>query len=60
MYKQCDDCNGIFKIPSKLENYFEKHPNKVIYCPYCSGVWSHIYTKQYSKEIVMSKRGTII
>jgi hypothetical protein len=60
MYKKCDSCEGIFKIPKTLVLYLTKHPNKKIYCPYCSSDWSHIYTKQKSLETINSKRGLII
>jgi predicted nucleic acid-binding Zn-ribbon protein len=59
MYRECDDCKGIFKIPSKLESYLIKHPKKIIYCPYCNCVYSHVYLRQYEHEIVNSKRGKI-
>lgn len=59
MFKQCDDCKGIFKIPRVLEKYLETHPEKNIHCPYCDGVWSHIHSP-YRTEKVMSKRGTLI
>lgn len=59
MYKQCDDCKGVFKIPRQLEKYLEKNPKKVVYCPYCNGVWSHVYSREYDHEIVTSRRGKI-
>lgn len=59
MLRQCDDCKGRFKIPVKLEKYFEKNPSKTIYCPYCNGVYSHIYIREYEHEKLASKRGKI-
>jgi hypothetical protein len=64
MHRQCDDCKGIFKIPSKLEKYFLKKWDTGIrfniFCPYCNNVSSHEYTRQYPREIIESKRGIII
>lgn len=59
MYRQCDDCKGIFKIPSGLEKKFEKVPPKNIYCPFCNCVYSHAYSREYKHEILQSKRGKI-
>jgi Zn finger protein HypA/HybF involved in hydrogenase expression len=55
MYRQCDDCEGIFKVPTKLETYFEKNPHKHIFCPYCSSIWNHITTSRF----IEAKRGKI-
>jgi hypothetical protein len=59
LYRECDDCKGVFKIPSKLNAYFEKNTSKNIFCPYCNGVYSHVKYKKYEKEILESKRGKI-
>lgn len=59
MYKQCDDCKGIFKIPNTLLKYFEKHPLKHVYCPYCSSIWHHVYYKTHESQILNSVRGDI-
>jgi hypothetical protein len=59
MYRQCDDCKGIFFLTRTIEKYSEKHPKKVIYCPFCNGVYSHIHNKQFKTDILMSKRGKI-
>lgn len=60
MYRECDDCKGIFKIPNALEKYFVKHPFKHIYCPYCKSIWHHIVYKTHPSQIVNSKRGKIL
>ncbi|GAH02957.1 unnamed protein product [marine sediment metagenome] len=58
MYRKCDSCGGIFKLPSKICRILIEGNNN-IYCPYCESISSHVYFKQYDTEIVSSKRGVI-
>lgn len=56
MYRKCDRCQGIFKIPSKISVYITNNNNK-IYCPYCSSPYSHVHI---TKEKIQSQRGDIL
>jgi hypothetical protein len=58
MYRQCDRCRGIFKIPSSISTYISNNNNK-IYCPYCESPYSHLHFFKVG-EMRSSKRGDII
>jgi|GEM_PF-7043163 len=59
MYRQCDRCKGIFKIPSAIGNYIINNNNK-IYCTYCNSPHSHIYIKRFNDGKLESKRGDLL
>jgi DNA-directed RNA polymerase subunit RPC12/RpoP len=56
MYRKCDRCQGIFKIPFKISVYIINNNNK-IYCPYCDSPYSHVHI---TKEKIQSQRGDIL
>ena len=54
MYRKCDNCIGVFKIPKIMLKRFNENENIIIYCPYCNSTLHHQTT-----EYIQSERGYI-
>lgn len=58
MYRKCDRCKGIFKIPSAIADYVINN-NNMIYCPFCSSPYSHTHIFKIGEKRE-SRRGDIL
>lgn len=59
MYRKCDNCYGIFKLPKLHVKRIKENKFIQIYCPYCQKTMSH-KLKSKNGELLTSKEGIFI